>query len=150
VELQTLPATGTTQATATAAEARARSKGASAVGLIRQADFKVTPQPAADAYVVYSGQYSSSSAATSALAKLKHAFPAAKVISVSSTSSGSGQVGGKVLSSTSYGTAHQIAGYKPTAGQESSDGKIVNQISKEINGNYTKSQQGLPDAISVP
>jgi hypothetical protein len=150
VELQTLPANGTTQATATAAEAAARSKGASAVGLIRQADFKITPQPPGDAYVIYSGQYSSSSAATSALGKLKHAFPSAKVISVSSASSGGGQVPGKVLSSTAYGTAHQIAGYKPTASQEQNDGKIVNQISKEINSNYTKSQQGLPDAISVP
>lgn len=148
VELQTLPAKGTTQATVAAAEARARSKGASAVGLIRQADFKVTPQPPGDAYVIYSGQYSSSSAATSALAKLKHAFPSAKVISVSS--SASSQVSGQALSTTSYGTAHQITGYKPTAGQVSSDGKIVNQISKEIGGSYTKSQQGLPDAISVP
>jgi hypothetical protein len=148
VELQALPAHGTTQSTVSAAEAHARAKGAGAVGLISQSAFKVTPAPAAGDYVIYSGQYSSSSAATSALAKLKHAFPAAKVISVSSTSTGGGST--KVLSTTQYGSAHQVTGYKPSASQISQGGQIANQVSKEIGNNYTKAQQNLPDAISVP
>ena len=54
------------------------------------------------------------------------------------------------LSSTQYGSAHAVTGYKPTSSQLSQGAQIVNQESKETNGNYTKSQQGLPDAISVP
>jgi hypothetical protein len=149
IELETLPGSGTTQATAAAAEDKARSHGATAVGLISQSDFKVTPAPPAGAYVIYSGQFTSSAAANSGLAELKHAFPSARVIEVRSvtvTAAASTQV----LSSTQYGSAHAVTGYKPTASQLSQGAQIVNQESKETNGNYTKSQQGLPDAISVP
>ena len=147
VELQTLPGSGTTEASVAAAERNARKRGASAVGLINQSDFKVTPAPPAGDYVIYSGQYSSSSAASSALAKLKHAFPSAKVISVRSATAAAAA---PVLSSTQYGSAHQISGFQPSTTQLNQGAKIVNQESKEENGNYTKSQQGLPDAISVP
>lgn len=145
VELQTIPGAGTTRATAAAAERRALSRGASAVGLISQTDFTITPAPPAGDYVIYSGQYHSSADATAALAKLKRAFPAAKVIAVRPVGSSSA-----VISTTSYGSAHQISGFKANAGQLSTGAKVVNQVSKEINGNYVKSQQGLPDAVSVP
>ena len=149
VELQTLPGSGTTQAKVTAAEAKARAHGAAKVGLISQSDFKVTPAPPAGDYVIYSGQYSSSASATSALDKLKHAFPSARVIHVSSATAAA--VGSdKVLSRTQYGSAQQVTGYKPTASQLSTGGQIANQESKEENGNYVKSQQGLPSVISVP
>jgi len=145
VELQTLSGSGTTQAKVAGAESHARAQGATAVGLISQADFKITPAPPAGDYVIYSGQYHSSPDATAALAKLKHAFPGAKVIAV-------GPVGGSapVLSTTAYGSAHQVSGFKPNASQLASGAKEVQQVSKEINGNYVKSQQGLPDSISVP
>ena len=55
-----------------------------------------------------------------------------------------------MLSTTQYGSAHQVSGFKPSASQLASGAKVVNQVSKEINGNYVKSQQGLPDSISVP
>jgi hypothetical protein len=149
VELQTLPGSGTTQSAASAAEAKARTRGATAVGLIRQSDFKVTPAPPAGDYVIYSGQYSSSSAATAALDKLKHKFPSARVIHVTSaTAAAAGS--DKVLSTTQYGSAQQVTGYKPTASQLSTGGQIANQQSKEENGPYVKSQQGLPSVISVP
>jgi len=148
VELQTLPASGTTQATVSAAEQHARARGASAVGLISQADFRVTPAPPAGSYVIYSGQYRTSAQATSALAKLRRAFPGAKVISVRSASAPA--AAGAVLSTTSYGSAHQVSGFKPSAAQLSSGAKVVNQVSKELNNSYVKAQQGLPDAISVP
>jgi hypothetical protein len=148
VELQTLPGSGTTTATVAAAEAKARTHGATAVGLLIQSDFKVTPAPPAGDYVIYSGQYSSSAAANAALAKLKHAFPSARVIQVRSASAGSGP--GAVLSTTQYGTAHQITGFKPSATQLSQGGQVANQVSKELNQNYVKAQQGLPDSISVP
>ena len=145
VEIETLPGSGTIQTTVTAAERRARARGATALGLISQTDFQITPAPPAGDYVIYSGQYHSSADATAALAKLHHAFPAAKVIAFRPVGSSS-----QVLSSTSYGSAHQISGFKASAGQLASGGKVVNQVSKEINGSYVKSQQGLPDAISVP
>ncbi len=148
IQLQTLPGSDTTAATVAAAEGKARAHGATAVGLISQTDFKVTPAPPAGDYVIYSGQYSSSADATAALAKLKHAFPSAHVIAVRSATAAAAPA--PVLSSTQYGSAHQVSGFKPTTTQLNQGGQIVNQESKETNGNYTKSQQGLPDAISVP
>jgi hypothetical protein len=145
VELQTLPGSGTTRAKVAAAERHARSRGATAVGLISQADFQITPAPPAADYVIYSGQYHSSADATAALAKLKHSFPGAKVIAVRPVGSSS-----KVLSTTSYGSAHQVSGFKPSASQLASGAQEVKKVSKEINNSYVKSQQGLPDSISVP
>lgn len=150
VELGTLPGHGTTAASVAAAERRARARGANAVGLITQSDFHVTPAPPPGDYVIYSGQYHSSADATVALPKLKHAFPGAKVIAVRAVGSASSSSAGVALSTTSYGTAHQVSGFKPSASQLATGSKVVNQVSKEINGNYVKSQQGLPDAISVP
>jgi hypothetical protein len=145
IELQTLPGSETTQSAVAAAERHARSRGATAVGLIKQADFQITPAPPRGDYVIYSGQYHSSADATAALAKLKHAFPSARVIAVRPVGSSS-----KVLSTTAYGSAHQVSGFKPTTSQLESGAQAVQKVSKEINGNYVKSQQGLPDQISVP
>jgi hypothetical protein len=117
------------------------------VGLISQADFKISPAPPAGDYVIYSGQYPTSAAAAAALVKLKHAFPSATVISVRSVSSAGA---GQVLAKTAYGSAHQVSGFKPSASQLASGAKVVGQESKQTNGSYVKSQQGLPDAISVP
>ena len=147
VELQTLPGSGTTPATVAAAEGRARARGASAVGLISHADFRITPAPPAGDYVIYSGQYRTAAAATAALGKLKHAFPAAKLVSVRSVNAAPS---GPVIAKTVYGSAHQVSGFQAGAGQLASGAKVVNQVSKEINGGYVKSQQGLPDAVSVP
>jgi hypothetical protein len=149
IELQTLPGSGTTQATVTAAENKARSHGATAVGLISQSDFKVTPAPPTGDYVIYSGHYSSSSAATAALDKLGHAFPSARVIHVTSATAAA-TASDKVLSRTQYGSAQQVTGYKPSASQLTTGGQIASQESKEENGPYVKSQQGLPSVISVP
>jgi hypothetical protein len=147
VELETLPGAAATEASVAAAESHARAHGATAVGLLSQADFRITPAPPAGEYVIYSGQYHTSAQATVALAKLKHAFSAAKVIAVRPVgNSGPSQV----LSTTSYGSAHQVSGFKPNAGQLATGGQVANQESKETNGSYVKSQQGLPDAISVP
>src|ERR1700759_2181375 len=108
VELGTLSGSAT-QSAATAAEGADRAKGASAVGLINQSDFTVTPKPASGDYVIYSGQYKTAGAAQSALAKLKKAFPKAAVISVVSTS---GASQGAALNTTAYGTFHSVVGIK--------------------------------------
>jgi hypothetical protein len=144
VELQTLPSNSTNQV-ASAAEAALKARGASAVGLISQADFKITPTPPAGVYVIYSGRYKTRAAADQALAMLRRRFPAAKVIAVQSTADG-----GKVLATTPYGSATQVAGFKPTTGQKSTGSQIVQRISHQSGSNYTGSQQGLPDKIVVP
>jgi hypothetical protein len=154
VQLQTLAA-GAAQTAATGAESGARAKGATAVGLISQSDFRITPSPPAGDYVIYSGQYKTKSAADAALAKLVRKFPGAKVIAVQSSSSSSASAGagagaGKVVASSAYGSAHQVTGYKPTSSQLAAGGQIVNRISKQTNSSYVNSQKGLPDAISVP
>ena len=55
-----------------------------------------------------------------------------------------------MIAKTVYGSAHQVSGFQAGAGQLASSAKVVKQVSKEINGGYVKSQQGLPDAVSVP
>jgi|ERR1019366_5628636 hypothetical protein len=152
VQLQTLAA-GATQSTVTGDERAARAKGATAVGLISQSDFKVTPSPPAGDYVIYSGQYKSKAAADAALAKLGHKFPGAKVIAVKSSSSpGSSATAGagKVLASSSYGSAHQVTGFKPTASQLAAGGQIASKESKQTNSGYVNGQNSLPDVVSVP
>jgi hypothetical protein len=146
VELQTLPATGTTASSVTSAEASARSDGATSVGLILQSDFKVTPTPPAGAYVIYAGSFKAQSDATKELSKLHKKFPKATVIHVQPASSGEG----KVLSKTQYGTAHQVTGFHATKADLAQGAKAVQQVQKEIGKNFVQSQRGLPDQISVP
>jgi hypothetical protein len=146
VELQTLPSS-TTGTKVSAAEKAARAKGASAVGLISQSDFSVKPSPPHGAYVLYSGQYTSSSAAHAALAKLKHAFPSATVISVKSAASGGAS---KVVANGKYGAVHQLAPSKPSSASLAQGKQIVNRESKEQSKNYVNSQKNLPDVIAVP
>jgi hypothetical protein len=152
VQLQTLAA-GAKPSIATSDERAARAKGASAVGLISQSDFKLTPSPAAGDEVIYSGQYTTRRAADAALAKLVHAFPGAKVIAVQSRSSSSASTtagAGKVLASSSNGSAHQVNGYHPTSSQLATGAQIANKVSKETNSGYVNGQNSLPDVVSVP
>jgi hypothetical protein len=152
VALQTLAA-GATQATVTGVEQAVRAKGATAVGLISQSDFKLTPSPPAGDYVIYSGQYKSKAAADAALGKLAGRFPGANVIAVQSSASSSASTtagAAKVLSSSSYGSAHQVTGFKPTSSQLAAGGQIASKESKETNSAYVNGQNSLPDVVSVP
>jgi hypothetical protein len=146
VELQTLPASGTTRASVSSAEAAAKGKGAKDVGLIVQTQYKVTPAPPSGAYVIYAGAFKTQAAATSELSKLKHKFAGAKVIQVQSVAAGAG----KVLAKTQYGTAHQVTGFHATQAQVAQGGQIVKKIQSTYNKSYVQSQRGLPDQISVP
>jgi hypothetical protein len=129
------------------AEQKARSKGAPTVGLITQSDFSLSPAPPSGDAVIYSGQFKTRAAADSALAKLKRKFPSAKVVAVKSSA---GAVPGKVLARSSYGSANQAAGFKPTASQLAAGRQIAAKTAKQLNGSYVKSQQGLPSQVSVP
>ena len=118
------------------------------MGLISQSDFTVKPKPPSGDYVIYSGQYKTLGAAEGALAKLKKAFPKAKVISVASTSSASQ---GAALNTTTYGTFHSVVGIKkPSRAQLNQGSAVTKQVASEINSNYVQSQKGLPNQISVP
>jgi hypothetical protein len=152
VELQTLPATGTTGATVLSTESAARGKGATDVGLILQKDYKVTPAPPSGSYVIYSGAFQTSAQANQALSKLKSKFPKAVVIHVQSSSSvvAAGAGPGKVLARTKYGVANQIAGTKVTKTQLNQGAAIVKHISKVYGKSYVNSQKNLPSQISVP
>jgi hypothetical protein len=57
---------------------------------------------------------------------------------------------GKVLSTTSYGTAHQITGFKATPSQLAQGKQIVQHIQQTQGKDYVAAQRGLPDQISVP
>jgi hypothetical protein len=148
VELQILPAKGTDPGSVTRAETRRRSRGASALGLITQADFRITPSPPHGAYVIYSGQFATRAAAEEALAKLKPRFPTAKVISVQAVA-GAGS-GGRVLNTTAYGSATQVTGYKPTPAAIAISRQAINKTAHEIGNNYVQAQKGLPDQTVLP
>jgi hypothetical protein len=151
VELQTLSGTGTTQAALTSAESSASANGAKNVGVIAQTEFKVTPGPPAGAFVIYAGAFKTRAAATRELAKLHTKFPQAVVIKVQSVSPGGSVPGaGQVLSSTQYGTAHQIAGFHATQAQLNQGAQIVQHIQQTVGKSYVNAQRGLPDQISVP
>ena len=146
VELGTLPS-GTSQSAATTAEKSDKAKGASAVGIIAQSDFTVTPSPPGGAFVVYSGSYPTQAAAEKALAKLKKKFPAAKVVKVQSTASVA-KGAGKVITKTNYGSAHQVTGYKPNNTALQQGAQVVQQDSHDTG--KAASGSGLPDVVAVP
>jgi hypothetical protein len=146
VQLGTLPA-GTGQAAAAQAEHADVTKGAGPVGLIAQSDFRVTPSPPSGAFVIYAGSYASQAAARSALAKLKARFPAAKVIAVRAVHASPG-TGGKALTRTRYGTAHQVTNYKPNAAALSQGSQVASQDSRSTG--KAASGSGLPDVVAVP
>jgi hypothetical protein len=58
--------------------------------------------------------------------------------------------GGKVVARTKYGVAHQVTGFKPSAGKVQSDRKLVQHINSAIGKNYLDAQRNLPDTIVVP
>jgi hypothetical protein len=98
--------------------------------------------------VIYSGAYKTRAAAAAALAKLHHKLPAAKVIRVQPA--GASATTGKVLAKSNYGSAHEIAGFKPGQAQLNAGAKAVQKIQQGAGKSYVDSQRGLPDQISVP
>lgn len=113
MELATLPA-ATDQSAAAKAERADEARGATAVGVIAQTDFRVTPTPPAGDYVIYAGSYTTRTAAEQGLIKLNHRFPAATVIEVQTLATPT-KGAGRVLTKTRYGQAHQVTNYKPSS-----------------------------------
>jgi hypothetical protein len=146
VVLGTLPS-GSTRPGAASAERADQAKGATGVGVIALADFRLTPSPASGGYVIYAGSYSTRAAAQHALSKLKHSFPHAKVVEVKATGGSSGS-GGKVLTTTRYGSAHQVTSYKPTASSLAQGADVAKRDSHATG--QLASGSGLPDVVAVP
>jgi hypothetical protein len=130
------------------AERAAALNGATAPGVISQSDFRVTPAPAAGDYVIYSGEFRAKTAADRALAKLRTRFPAAKVIAIQAVGASAGA--GAVLATSTYGSAHQLTGAKPTPAQVSADRSLINRTTHLIGSNYVNAQKGLPDQTVLP
>jgi hypothetical protein len=139
VELSTLPVLGSDQAAVTRAEQSAKAAGATAVGVIDERDFSLSPNPPGEVYVVYSGQYKTKADAVAALAKLRRHFPAALVIAVraQASSTPSSKAGGQVK-----GTA--------TKAQLAQGSNEVKQISHATGKKYLQAQNALPGSVSVP
>ncbi len=148
VEVQTVPSSGG-RAAVSRAERAVRAKGASHVGLIVPSDFQLTPSAPLGSLVIYSGAYSTKAAADAALPGLRKHFPEAKVIHVQPVGGGAAG-GGKVLTKTAYGAAHQIAGLKPSGQQLAQGAAAVAKVQQQIGKSYVNAQKGLPDVISVP
>jgi len=146
VQLGTLRA-GTDQADAAKAEHADEAQGASAVGLIAQSDFRVTPSPSPGDYVIYAGSYQTKTAAEHALVKLKRKFAAAKVIEVRALAS-SAKAAGRALTRTQFGTAHQVTNYKPSPSALRQGSQIANQDSHSTG--TAASGAGLPDQVAIP
>jgi hypothetical protein len=147
VELSNLPG-GSSALAVQKAEHAAALNGARAPGVISQSDFRVTPAPAAGDYVIYSGEYRAKTAADRALAKLRTRFPAAKVIAIQAVGASAGA--GAVLATSTYGSAHQLTGAKPTPAQVSADRSLINRTTHLIGSNYVNAQKGLPDQTVLP
>jgi hypothetical protein len=143
VEVATLSAQGTGQAAVAKAEQTARAKGATGLGVIALTNFTVNPRPPGAGYVVYSGQYSSRTAASTALAKLRRRFPGATVIDVreraSSHASSSASAG-------SGGTVHVTASKSQIAQSE----KVAQGNSHNTGSGYVKAENAAPGSTSLP
>ncbi len=147
VELQTLPTAGTTEATVTAADSAATAKGATALGLISPTTTRTSPDQGPADYVIYSGFYTSRSAATAALGRLKSRFPTAKVIAVAPVANAASN---PAAAAPSQGSAGQLLHSRPTAAQIMQDSHALTQLSKATGQSYIQAQNHLPRMTSIP
>jgi hypothetical protein len=90
IEIGTLPKASTTAAQVAAAKSAATGKGVAAVGALDSDTYASLPS---GEYVLYSGTFTSKGAAKKALAKVKAAYPGAKVVQVSSAGATGGAGG---------------------------------------------------------
>jgi hypothetical protein len=102
VQLQTLPAPGTSLSAVEAAKTAASAKGAKAVGALKSEEFSSL---AAGNYVIYAGIFHKRPEAEKALAGLKKSFPGASLIRVSNAGSGSSSESSGSSSGTGVGSS---------------------------------------------
>jgi hypothetical protein len=155
VELDTLPVDGTDIDAANAAKDEATKQGAADVGIFNPDEFTTKPDQGASNLVLYSGEFDSKGEAEKALKGLKGDFADATVIEVTSVDAKGGSSApasepqGKVLTTTTHGDVHQIAGTEATPEQEAEGEQIAQDQANSTGEDYIKSQEGLPDVIVV-
>lgn len=119
ISLTTLPATAAASEV-TQAKQDATGKGASAVGALKSDEYPSLP---AGQIIVYSGSYPTRAAATTALKRLRAAFPAAEVVHVASGAGGDAAASGRSPGRTrtpaqgSGGTTRDTPGYGKSTGK---------------------------------
>jgi hypothetical protein len=140
VQLQTLPRASTQTSAVEAAKAAARAKGAKGVGALKSEDFSSLT---AGSYVIYSGVYHKKAEAEKALKGIKKSFPAASVISVSTSGGGGGSAGssGAGASGGKSGAGASQSHPAPPA--------VVEGLKSTKGKSYEEKSKNLPNVIST-
>jgi hypothetical protein len=131
VQLQTLPAEGTTVAAVNQAKSAATGKGAGSVGALKSEHFASLTS---GSYLIYSGVYHKRSEAQKALGSLKKSFPGAKVVEVSEKEAKT-STGGAGSTKGSGGSGSDINHPAPPSvleGESHSKGKSFEEKSKNL------------------
>lgn len=105
-----------------------------------------TTAAASSANTAASTQGASKSTST---AKHKSSHHAARQSSAA-TSTPSTKNAGKVISTTQYGSAQQITGFKATKSEEQQGAADTQQVQKSTGKNYVNAQSNLPSQVVVP
>lgn len=138
VEIQTLP-TSASATEVSSAKTAATGKGAKSVGALKAEEFSSL---SSSGYVIYSGVYTKSAEAQSALGALKKSFPSAKVVAVNngSSSGSSEKEPSEAPSSGGNGGANLAHPAPPSVleGLKSTKGK-----------NYEEKSKNLPNVVST-
>jgi hypothetical protein len=99
-------------------------------------------------------QAPASAAATAPAATVRAAAATAahrgKLKRTSSRSVSHTKSGGKVVSTTRYGSVRQITGSKPTQAQEQQGAQATQQVQKSTGKSYVNQQSNLPGTVVVP
>jgi hypothetical protein len=105
--------------------------------------------------VVAAGSTTSAGQSTSTVAatrKVSHARPShrAKWTAHATNATPSTKNAGKVISTTQYGSAQQITGFKPTRSEQQQGAQATQQVQKSKGQSYVNSQSNLPSQVVVP
>jgi hypothetical protein len=141
VQLQSLPQAGTQASAVEAAKTAAGSKGAKDVGALESDDFSSLK---AGSYIVYSGVFHKHAEAVKAQAGLKHSFPGASVIKVSS-----GGAAGASAAGASVGSKSGASDGAGASENHPASPAVVERLSKTKGKSYEEKSKNLPDVIST-
>ena len=135
IQLQSLPE-GTTTVAVAQAKAAATAKGAAAVGALKEADFSSF---SGAGYVIYSGVYHTQAEAQKALGASRSKFPGAKVVEVSTASSGG--------SGSKNTNGHSSSG--PTDLNHAAPSSVLESLSHAKGKSYSEQSNNLPDVVET-
>ncbi len=137
VQLQTLPASGTTVSAVNQAKSAAEAKGLKSVGALKSEEFSSLPS---GSYVIYSGIYHKQAEAQKALGAAKKQFPGAKVLEVSEGGASSTSGGGG-SSKAPAGTGQSLNKPAPAS--------VLENEQKSKGKSYEEKSKNLPNVVST-